>query len=139
TRVVSIKYGTISSETARPGGLVAIGTTLDPSLTKADAMIGNVVGHYVPDPVNDLVIEYNLFERVVGTREQERVEPIRPRELLMLTIGTAVTLGVVTKVTRETVEVVLRRPVVALPNSKVAISRQVRGRWRLVGWGIAKI
>ncbi len=138
-RVVSIRYGNIESDTTRPGGLVAIGTTLDPSLTKADAMIGNVVGHSVPDPVNTLEIEYKLFERVVGTREQERVEPIRTRELLMLTVGTAVTLGIVTKVSSDRVEVVLRRPVVALPGSKVAISRQVRGRWRLVGWGIAKV
>ena len=139
TRIVSIRYGNIESEIARPGGLVAIGTTLDPSITKADAMIGNVVGHDVPDPVNTLGIEYRLFERVVGTREQERVEPLRVRELLMLTVGTAVTLGVITKVTSDTVEVVLRRPVVVLPNSKVAISRQVRGRWRLVGWGVARV
>ena len=139
TRIVSIRYGNIESKVARPGGLVAIGTTLDPSITKADAMIGNVVGHNVPDPVNTLEIEYKLFERVVGTREQERVEPLRMRELLMLTVGTAVTLGVVTKVTSDIVEVVLRRPVVVLPGSKVAISRQVRGRWRLVGWGVAKV
>ncbi len=139
TRVASIRYGNIESDTARPGGLVAIGTTLDPSLTKADAMIGNVVGHSVPDPVNTLEIEYKLFERVVGTREQERVEPIRTRELLMLTIGTAVTLGIVTKVSSDRLEIVLRRPVVTLPGSKVAISRQVRGRWRLVGWGVAKV
>ena len=139
TRVVSIRYGNIETDRARPGGLVAIGTTLDPSLTKADAMIGNVIGHNVPDPVDHLVIEYNLFERVVGSREQEKVEPIRPREVLMLTVGTAVTLGVVTKVTKDMVEVVLRRPVVVLPNVKVAISKQIRGRWRLVGWGNPKI
>ena len=138
-RVESIRYGNIEVEEARPGGLVAIGTSLDPSLTKGDLMIGNVVGHRVPDPVDHLLIEYSLFERVVGSRAQERVEPIRPREILMLTVGTAVTLGVVTKVTKDVVEVVLRRPVVVLPNSKVAISRQVRDRWRLVGWGIPKV
>jgi len=138
-RVESIRYGNIEVDEARPGGLVAIGTSLDPSLTKGDLMIGNVVGHKVPDPVNHMVIEYHLFERVVGSRAQERVEPIRPREVLMLTVGTAVTLGIVTKVTKDTVEVVLRRPVVVLPNSKVAISRQVRDRWRLVGWGIPRV
>ncbi len=138
-RVESIRYGNIEVEEARPGGLVAIGTSLDPSLTKGDLMIGNVVGHRVPDPVDHMLIEYHLFERVVGSRAQERVEPIRPREVLMLTVGTAVTLGVVTKVTKDTVEVVLRRPVVVLPGSKVAISRQVKDRWRLVGWGVPKV
>ncbi len=139
TEITSIRYGNTESDLARPGGLVALGTKLDPSLTKADAMIGNVVGHSVPDPVDSLVIEYTLLERVVGSREQERVEPLRPREVLMLTVGTAVTLGITTKVTKDTVEVVLRRPVVVLPGTKVAISRQVKGRWRLVGWGIPKI
>ncbi len=139
TRIVSIRYGDIPSDVARPGGLVAIGTTLDPSLTKGDLMIGNVVGHYVPDPVNSLTIEYHLFERVVGSYAQEKVEPIRPREILMLTVGTAVTIGIVTRVTKEYVDVVLRRPVVVLKDSKVAISRQVKDRWRLVGWGVPKI
>jgi len=138
TRVESIRYGNIEVDEARPGGLVAISTTLDPSLTKGDLMIGNVVGHKVPDPVNKMTIEYHLFERVVGSRMQEKVEPIRPREVLMLTVGTAVTIGIVTRVTKEYLEVVLRRPVVVLPQSKVAISRQVRDRWRLVGWGVPK-
>ena len=54
----------------------------------------------------------------------------------MLTVGTAVTLGIVTKVTSDELEVKLRRPVVAWKNARVAISRQVRGRWRLIGWGL---
>ncbi|RLG87473.1 MAG: translation initiation factor IF-2 subunit gamma [Thermoprotei archaeon] len=136
TKIVSIRYGEIESDVARPGGLAALGTTLDPSLTKGDALQGNVVGHNVPDPVYDLSIEYKLLERVVGTRELVRVEPIRMREIVMLTVGTAVTMGVVTRVTKERMDVRLKRPVVVLPGGKIAISRQIRGRWRLVGWGV---
>jgi translation initiation factor 2 subunit 3 len=55
-----------------------------------------------------------------------------------MTVGTAITLGVVTNATKDTMEVALRRPVAAWEGDRVAISRQVMGRWRLVGWGIVK-
>ncbi|MEM1542297.1 MAG: translation initiation factor IF-2 subunit gamma [Ignisphaera sp.] len=138
TRVVSIKYGIRDSNRAIPGGLVAIGTSLDPSLTKADTLIGNIAGHSVPDPVNSLLIEYKLFERVVGTKQLEIVESIKPRENLMLTIGTAVRLGIVTKVAKDEIEVTTKEPVVIVPKINVAIARQVKGRWRLIGWGRIK-
>lgn len=140
TKVVNIRAGEIELQEAKPGGLIAIGTELDPSLTKADKLVGNVVGKAgtLPPPTNDLVIEYHLLERVLGTKELLKVEPIRPREILMITIGTSITLAIVTKISKEFMEVKLRRPVVDFKNFRVAISRQVLGRWRLIGWGITK-
>ncbi len=139
TRVVSIKYGDIAVDRARPGGLVAIGTTLDPSLTKADRMRGNVLGHNVPDPVNSLVIEYRLFEKIMGVKGYEKIESIKPREPIIITIGTMVALGIVTKVTSDILEVAMREPVVIYQNrATVAISRNIKGRWRLAGWGYVK-
>ncbi len=49
TKIVSIAIGNEYIEEARPGGLVGIGTELDPALTKADSLVGSVVGrqaHY---------------------------------------------------------------------------------------------
>ncbi len=140
TEVVSLRFDNLEVEEARPGGLVAVGTKLDPSVTKADSLVGNVVGRpgELPPTYNQLRLEYRLLERVVGTKDLVRVQPIRPREPLMITVGTAITMGIVTRVTSDEMEVVLRRPVVAWPGARVAISRQVRGRWRLVGWGIVK-
>ncbi|RLG76073.1 MAG: translation initiation factor IF-2 subunit gamma, partial [Thermoprotei archaeon] len=54
---------------------------------------------------------------------------------IMLTVGAAVTLGVITKLGRDRMELMLRRPVIAWKGMRAAISRQVLGRWRLVGWG----
>ena len=140
TEVVSLRFGNLEVEEAKPGGLLAIGTKLDPSLTKADNLVGNVVGKpgQLPPVVNTLRIEYRLLERVIGTRELLKVQPLRLREPIMLTIGTAVTLGIITRLTKDEVEVVLRRPVVAWKGARVAISRQVLGRWRLIGWGVVK-
>ncbi|MEM1692816.1 MAG: translation initiation factor IF-2 subunit gamma [Ignisphaera sp.] len=138
TRVSSIRYGNINVDEAKPGGLVAIGTLLDPSITKGDSLMGNVLGHSVPDPVSDIRVEYNLFERVLGSRTQEVIEPLKVRETIFLIIKTAWARGVLTRVTRDEFEIKLEKPVVTLGKDKVAIIRQVRGRWRLVGWGQVK-
>ncbi len=140
TEVVSLRFGELEVEEARPGGLVAVGTKLDPAITKADNLVGNVVGKpgQVPPVMNTLKIEYKMLERVVGTKELVKVPPMRQREIVMLTVGTAVTLGIITRLTRDEMEVALRRPVVAWDGARVAISRQVMGRWRLVGWGIVR-
>ncbi len=140
TSVVSLRFGNLSVEEAKPGGLLAVGTKLDPSLTKADNLIGNVLGRpgHLPETRYSLRIEYHLLERVVGTKELMRVQPLRPREPLMLTVGTAVTIGIITRLGKEEAEIALRRPVAAWEGARVAISRRVLGRWRLVGWGIVK-
>lgn len=137
TEVVSIRFGRYSYDEAKPGGLVAVGTNLDPSLTKSDRLVGNVLGKVgtVPDPVKQVTIEYRLLERVLGTKELIKVVPLSRGERLMITAGAAVTLGIVTKLGKETVEVMLRRPIVVWNGMRVALSRQVLGRWRLVGWG----
>src|SRR3712207_1120465 len=53
-------------ESVRPGGLVAIGTKLDPTFTKSDSLIGSVVGKpgTLPDDVEDITIRSE--ERRVG-------------------------------------------------------------------------
>jgi len=140
TTITSLKFGKISVEEAKPGGLVAIGTKLDPSLTKSDNLVGNAVGKpgQLPPVLDTLRIEYNLLERVVGLRETVKVEPIKKGEMLMLTVGTAITLGTVTGVGKDTFEIKLRRPVVAWDGARVAFSRRIHGRWRLVGWGYVR-
>ena len=138
TEVVSIKFGDRTYSEARPGGLVALGTRLDPSLTKADSLVGSVCGKVgtVPDPVTQISVEYDLLDRVPGTKELVRVEPLKPKEVIMITAGVAVTLAGIDTLGKGSMSLTLRRPIVAWPGMRVAISRQVLGRWRLVGWGL---
>jgi len=140
TKVTSLRFSDLEVEEARPGGLLAIGTELDPSLTKADGLVGNVVtkDERAVEVVTNLRVRYSLLERVVGTKELLKVEPLKPREQLVLTIGTAITLGVITSLSKDVMEVELRSPVALIGKDRVAISRQVLGRWRLVGWGLVE-
>ena len=75
------------------------------------------------------------MERAVGTRELVKISPIRIREPIVVTIGTAIRLGFVTRVSGDMIDIMLRDPVATWEGSRVAISRQVLGRWRLTGWG----
>jgi translation initiation factor 2 subunit 3 len=126
-------------EKVRPGGLVAIGTKLDPTFVKSDSLIGSVVGmpDALPDDVDDISVEVHLFDTAVGTQDMVKVEPIKAKEPLRLNIGTAATLGTVTSVKDVKIEVKLRKPVCLMPSSRVAISRRITDRWRLIGAGVA--
>jgi len=138
TEVVSIRYGDMESDVAKPGGLVAIGTKLDPSLTKNNRLVGQVLGHDVPDPVNDISIEYRMLDKVVGARELETPPQLKTRDKIILIVGTAPTIAVIQKISSDVMEVKTENPIVVFDKSKAAILAQVKGRWRLVGWGSVK-
>lgn len=123
----------------RPGGLVAIGTKLDPTYVKSDSLIGSVVGkpETLPDDVEDISIDVKLFDTAVGTQEMVKVEPIRTKEFLRLNVGTAATLGTVTNSKDNKIEAKLKKPLCLLPQSRVAVSRRIADRWRLIGAGIS--
>ena len=121
----------------KPGGLVAIGSKLDPSFIKSDSLIGSVIGkpNSLPDTVEEISIDINLFDTAVGTQDLVKVEPIKNKENLRLNIGTAVTTGTVTGSKNQRIEIRVKKPVCLMPKSKVAISRRIADRWRLIGAG----
>jgi translation initiation factor 2 subunit 3 len=136
TSVRSIQAGGESVEEASPGGLLGVGTGLDPSLTKGDALAGQVAGPpgTLPPTHEQFTMDVDLLERIVGEVEEE-VDEISTGEPLMLTIGTATTVGSVTSAREGECEVALKRPVCAGYGSKIAINRRVGARWRLIGVG----
>jgi len=137
TKIESIMRGTARVDEAGPGGLVGIGTLLDSSLTKSDNLVGHVVGHpgELPEVWDELGLEVELMEKVVGTEEELDVAPIKTNELLMLNVGTARTAGVVREMSGSKVKVRLHLPVCTLVGSRAAISRRIGYRWRLIGYG----
>ena len=140
TVITTIHAGKDELEEARPGGLIGIGTKLDPSITKSDALVGQVAGipGKLPPTIEGFVMETKLLERVVGVSDESTVEPIRSNEPLMLNLGTATTIGVVTSARPMDAEVKLKRPICADKGSHIAISRRVGARWRLIGSGVLK-
>ncbi|TRO51643.1 translation initiation factor IF-2 subunit gamma [Candidatus Bathyarchaeota archaeon] len=138
SEIVSLHAGEKSIKEATCGGLVGVGTLLDPSYSKADGLSGNIAGRtgLLPAILSELTLETHILERVVGTKELLKVERINPGELLLLHVGAAVNLGKVLSIKKNMVKVKLTRPICAKPNSRVSISRKITARWRLIGYGI---
>jgi len=137
TTVDSLFTGGKSAKEAKPGGLIAIGTSLDPARTKSDSFAGRVVGRpgELPETLESLNLSITLLKRVVGTIEEKNVEPIKTNEPLMLTIGTATTVGIVSEFHGEKIGVKLKLPVCAEEGQRIAISRRIDSRWHLIGYG----
>ena len=135
SKIVGLRKGDKNIGTAGPGGLLGVMIELDPYVTKADSLTGNVAGHAdkLPPVLEDVNLKIHLLERVIGTKEALKVDPIRSGEMLMLTVGTARTVCTVASAGKH-IKVNLRIPVCADKSDRIAVSRQVASRWRLVGW-----
>ncbi|MCW3975797.1 MAG: translation initiation factor IF-2 subunit gamma [Candidatus Bathyarchaeota archaeon] len=140
TTIEDLHIGTGLVDKTGPGGLVGIGTLLCPSITKSDGLVGSIVGREgkLPDTLNKLTLDIQLFERAVGTKEQTPVDKIRSNEPLVLNVGTSVTSGIITSAREDIIEMNLKRPICALINNKVAVSRRMGDSWRLIGFGTIK-
>lgn len=140
SEIVSLQAGNEDVKEATCGGLVGVGTCLDPSYSKADGLTGSIAGKtgQLPPTLTELTLETHVLERAVGTKELLKVEKINPDETLLLHVGSAVNVGKVISIKQNIIKVKLTRPICALPGSRVAISRKITARWRLIGYGLVK-
>jgi len=137
TKVTGMQKAMIDIKQADPGGLLGVSTELDPYLAKSDALSGNMLGlpGKLPNAVTDIALKTNMLQRVVGTRDEAKTEAIKTNDVLMLTAGAMRTIATVTSAGAEKLTATLRLPLCTERGERVAISRQIAGRWRLVGWG----
>ncbi|MBI2445552.1 translation initiation factor IF-2 subunit gamma [Candidatus Micrarchaeota archaeon] len=129
--VLSLNAGTSQLEQAGPGGLIALSTNLDPSLAKADALVGCQVGRpgTLPEPSYDLTVEITPMPRLLSVFPPT----LAPNEPLVLGVGTATTVGFVQGLKKKTVQLKLKKPVCVEKGDLVAVMRRSDNRWRVYG------
>ncbi|MFH1752369.1 MAG: translation initiation factor IF-2 subunit gamma [archaeon] len=134
SKVKSLSAGSQKLKEGFPGGLIAIGTELDPSLTKNDQMKGQIIAEpgVLPEPKTELQMNYVLLERLL---KEEINCKLSLNEPIVLTIGTNTTIGVITKIEKNLITVKTRNPVVAVKDERIAISKKDKGAWRLIAYG----
>lgn len=127
---------------AVPGGLIGVGTRIDPTLTRADRLVGQVLGlkGQLPDVFSEIEISYYLLRRLLGVKtsdggKQAKVQKLSKGEILMVNIGSTATGGRVIAVKNELAKIALTQPVCTEVEEKIALSRRVDKHWRLIGWG----
>jgi translation initiation factor 2 subunit 3 len=137
TKIISLYKGTESLKEISPGASISIETSLDPFLAKADSLNGCVVSikGNLPNITHKLTIKTKLFQEVFGMEEYQKVEPIKTKEVLMLSVNTTITLGIVEKISKDNIDVSLNIPIIALKGDNAGIARNINNHWRLIGFG----
>jgi len=141
SRIVSLFAEENDLKYAVPGGLIGVGTKIDPTLCRADRLVGQVLGEVgkLPDIFTELEINFFLLRRLLGVKsegdKQNRVQKLVKGEVLMVNIGSTSTGGRVVAVKQDLAKISLISPVCTLAGEKIALSRRVEKHWRLIGWG----
>jgi translation initiation factor 2 subunit 3 len=138
TEIVSLGTGAGTVDNVRPGGLIAIGTKLDPSLSRSDSLIGSIIGKpgTLPDNSSNAKLKTSLFDTAIGSAGETKITPLQVGELLRISIGTAPVPAKISKVKSNDIEIEFRRPVCIFNEASVALSRRIADRWRLIGAGV---
>lgn len=142
SRIISLYAEQNELQYAVPGGLIGVGTKIDPTLCRADRLVGQVLGAVgaLPDIFTELEISYFLLRRLLGVRTEgdkkgAKVQKLSKNEVLMVNIGSLSTGGRVSAVKADLAKIALTQPVCTEVGEKIALSRRVEKHWRLIGWG----
>lgn len=146
SKVVSLYAEQNDLQYAVPGGLIGVGTKIDPELCRADRMVGHTLGAVgsLPKIYSTIEISCFLLRRLLGVRTEgrgARVQKLQKGEILMLNIGSLSTGATVSgvKTDPDYARLKLNSPVCTEVGEKIALSRKIEKHWRLIGWGqIAK-
>jgi translation initiation factor 2 subunit 3 len=160
SRIVSLHAENNLLQYAVPGGLIGVGTRIDPTLCRADRLVGQVLGavgklpkvfsgmhkkrtlpprssHKLKALPTELEISLFLLRRLLGVKtedkKQTKVTKLVKNELLLINIGSTSTGGRVLSVKADLAKIQLTSPACTEIGEKVALSRRIEKHWRLVG------
>jgi len=156
SRITSLFAETNELQFAVPGGLIGVGTDIDSTYTRADRLVGNVLGlpGHMPEVFETLRVNFYLLRRVLGIKPRktktaavkggkevknekvkDKVAPIKENEYLLINIGSTSVGARVISVKDDVAKFHLQNPVCTQVGDNVALSRRVEKNWRLIGFG----
>lgn len=164
SRIMSLHAENNLLSFAVPGGLIGVGTRIDPTLCRADRLVGQVLGavgklpkiytgmlrfiiihhlflYFTNTRHVELEISLFLLRRLLGVKtedkKQTKVSKLVKNELLLINIGSTSTGGRVLSVKADLAKIQLTSPACTEVGEKVALSRRIEKHWRLVGEHVA--
>ncbi len=128
-KVISLSTGHGKLKKAIAGGLIAIGTKIDPGITQGDRLKGVLLGKKgtLNPPKSLIELEYH---------DLGRTEELRTNETIVVTIGALVTTALITEYTKNKIKISARHKVSVEKGQKIAISKRTGNRWALAGYGV---
>lgn len=123
TQVTSLYSDKEKLDIAFPGGLISIGTNLDPSLTKCNELVGQVIGTpgTLPKIYNQLTVEY----KTIG-KKKKKLSKINKNEKITICVNAKTVPCVVTNIeSNRIITIKLAYPVCIDSGLNLAILRNI--------------
>lgn len=106
SKIVSLKAEENHLLYAVPGGLIAAGLMIDPSMTRNDRMVGNVLGveGKLPEIFTEISVQFSMMKKLLGVstqggeKKQVKIQKIEVDEMLKFNVGSTETSGKITDV-----------------------------------------
>lgn len=136
SRIVSLYTEQNDLQFAVPGGLIGVGTKIDPTLCRADRLVGQVLGtgDALPPIFTDIEVSVFLLRRLLGVKtedaKQSKVQKLVKGEVLMVNIGSTSTGGRIVTVKGELAKISLTSPACTEVGERIALSRRIDKHWR---------
>lgn len=95
SKIISLKAEENHLLYAVPGGLIAAGLMIDPSMTRNDRMVGNVLGveGKLPDIFTEISVQFSMMKKLLGVstqggeKKQVKIHKIEVDEMLKFNVG----------------------------------------------------
>ncbi|KAJ2191955.1 eukaryotic translation initiation factor 2 subunit gamma, partial [Coemansia sp. RSA 530] len=140
SRVITLNADQNPLQFAVPGGLIGVGTLLDPTLCRGDKLVGSVLGTVgtLPKVVIEIEIKYFLLRRLLGVvsegKKQAKITKLDKNEGLLVNIGSSSVGARVVGVKDTLAKLVLVSATCTENGESIALSRRIDRHWRLIGW-----
>jgi|Laugresu1bdmlbsd_1035121.scaffolds.fasta_scaffold00755_3 translation initiation factor 2 subunit 3 len=124
-KIISIYSENNILEYAIPGGLIGIGTNIDPFLTKGDKLVGHIIGHKgtLPDVYNKIIVKYEASINMIKG------------ECLIINVGSTTTCGKIEKIKNKLCKLCLTIPICVDIGENILISKIINKKPTLIGKG----
>lgn len=133
SRVISLLAENNNLLYAVPGGLIGVGLLIDPSFTRNDKLVGNVLGipGSLPAIYQEITVKFYQLKRLLGASsgeskdKQHKIHKVTLGEILKLNVGSTETPGKISGIKEEMLQVLLINPVCLKMGDKTAFSRRI--------------
>ncbi len=126
TKIKKIMRDELEVDEATCGGLVALQTSLDPSMAKSDKLAGCLAGtKNMPEILYEIETDYTLFKGY----------ELKIGDILLVYCRNSRSTGSITSINDKKLKLSLKLPICADKNAKVSYSKLIDGKWHLIGWG----
>lgn len=135
TEIISMKTDQDNISVAYPGGLIGLCTNLDPTLTRSDRMVGQVIGLAGNMPMVYTYIQSKCtFIKRIGIDNAKVIKPVVGNTVL-LNISSKPVMSTIKKISKTTYYFELKYPCCMNIGERFSVSIKMNESWRLVGMG----